>query len=413
MQITLVVPWYGDDTTGGAETQARNLARALHAQGSAVAVWASTGRDSFHPTATAHYPAGHSTLDGIPLWRFRPSLPDARGIPHFFAQHPHLLPPLAYPKHELDLLGSLLSSDELYAAIVREQQQRVFVFLPYPFPTTFWGAMLAPQRSVLLPCLHDEPYAYYQTYHTLMQQVRGVLANSPAEADLARRLYTLPDHRLAVPGEGIDLTPIGDGARFRRQFVLADGTRLLLYVGRRDASKNIPLLLTYMREYWAQRGDVAKLLLIGRGDLPIPPRMDARQHADAPVFDLGFQPEHTKHDAYAAADLFVLPSTIESFSIVLMEAWLQGTPALVNAACAVTADHVQRSGGGVTFDRYATFAAALDVLLPQPALRATLGARGAAYVRATCDWHTVARETYAAIDRFLATPPSVAIAGAA
>jgi glycosyltransferase involved in cell wall biosynthesis len=400
--ITIVSPWYGPDTTGGAETQARSLARALHALGVAVRVWASTGRDSFHPGEEHHYPAGSSELDGIPLWRFPPTPADERGIPHFFRQRPDLLPPLdGFAPHELQLLGSLLGSDHLYEAVLQavteERDQTRFIFIPYAFPTSFWGALLAREQSFLLPCLHDEPYARYVTYRYLFQQVRGVLANSHPEAELARRLYGLSDQQLHVPGEGIDLSPRGDGAAFRQCHELPDCLPLLLYVGRRDASKNIPLLLSYSREYWARRGFPFRLLLAGRGDVPIPSRLDARRCPDAPLLDLGYISEQEKHNACAAADLFVLPSLYESFSIVLMEAWLQGTPALVHRDCNVTADHCQRSGGGLMFGDFGTFAAALDLLLARPTLRQTLGARGHAYVLATCDWEGVARRTAAAV----------------
>ncbi len=399
--ITIVTPWYGPDTTGGAETQARSLARALHACGEDVRVWASTGHDSFHPGDDHHYPAGASELDGIPLWRYVPSPADEHGIPLFFRQHPDLLPPLAnFATHELYLLGSLLSSDELYAAILAERERSLFIFIPYAFPTTFWGALLAPERSFLLPCLHDEPYAYYATYHYLFNQVRGILANSHPEAALAQRLYGLPAERLHVPGEGIDLSPRGDGAAFRRQYGLKNGSTdipLLLYAGRRDDSKNIPLLLAYTREYWARRSLDFRLLLLGQGTLSLPAALDARRTTGAPLLDLGFVSEQDKHNAYAAADVFVQPSLYESFSIVLMEAWLQGTPALVHRACDVTADHSQRSGGGLLFDGFGGFAAALDLLLAQPAVRHTLGTRGREYVLATCDWAGVARRTAAAV----------------
>jgi glycosyltransferase involved in cell wall biosynthesis len=403
--ITIVSPWYGPDTTGGAETQARSLARALHAIGVEVRVWSSTGRDSFHPGDDAHYSAGHSSLDDIPLWRFRPTPTDERGIPHFFRQHPDLLPPVdSFPPHELRLLGSLLGSDELYAAILAERSHTHFIFLPYPFPTTFWGALLATERSFVLPCLHDEPYARYSTYRYMFTQVRGVLANSHPEAHLIRWLYDLPAAQVHVPGEGIDLAPRGDGAAFRRAYGLdsldngaAQAMPLLLYVGRRDESKNISLLLAYTREYWARRGQPFRLLLAGRGDLEIPASLDARRNPDAPLLDIGFVEQQTKHDAYAAADVFVQPSQYESFSIVLMEAWLQSTPALVYNACNVTADHCQRSGGGLAFGDFGTFAAALDTLLAQSALRQTLGSRGRDYVLATCDWSEVARRTAAAM----------------
>lgn len=389
--ITIVSPWYGPDTIGGAETQARSLARSLHAREVAVQVWSSTARDSFHPTDVAHYSAGHGEVDGIPVWRFRPTPADERGVPLFVRRRPGMLPDLdQFPPHELRLLGSLLGSDELYAAILAERVHMRFIFLPYPFPTTFWGALLAPEQSYLLPCLHNEPYAYYSTYRYLFRQVRGVLANSFAEADLIRRLYGVPDKRVHVPGEGIDLHPRGEGAAFRRRYGLPDPA-LLLYVGRRDESKNIALLLAYVREYWASRAIPLKLVLIGQGDVAVPGPL-------APlVLDLGYVSAQDKYDAYAAADVFIQPSIYESFSIVLMEAWLQGTPALVNGHCAVTADHCQRSGGGLIFRDFGTFAAALDLLLARPDAQQALGARGREYVLATCNWDDVARQTAAAV----------------
>ncbi|PDW01885.1 glycosyltransferase family 4 protein [Candidatus Viridilinea mediisalina] len=401
--ITLVLPWFGPESAGGAETQARALAQSLHALGVPVRVWASTGQDSFQPGVAGwpygtrpYYPPGHSLVDGVPVWRFHATRADAQGLPRLFALRPQLCPDLSqFALHELRLLGSLLGSDQLYAAILaaRHDPDNRFIFLPYPFPTTFWGTLLAPAHSYVLACLHDEPYARYRTYRFMLHQARGMLANSHPEAALAQQLYGLPAERIVVTGEGIDLHARGDAARFRQRYHLGDQP-LLLFAGRRDASKNLPLLLAYLREYQARRGAPCRLALMGAGTLS----MEAAGYASALepwVLDLGFLDAQTKQDAYAAADIFVQPSLHESFSIVLMEAWLQGTPALVHADCAVTADHAQRSGGGLAWRSFGEFAAALDLLLAHPDLRYSLGQRGRAYVLATCDWATVARRTAA------------------
>ena len=396
LMITFVLPWFGPDSAGGAESQARGLARALLEAGAPVRVWASTGRDSFHPGEDSHYPAGHSELEGVPVWRYRPSPADERGVPRFFAAHPELLPDLGrFTVHELRLLGSLLGGDELYEAIYRERENpaNCFIFMPYPFPGSFWGTLIAPERSYLLACLHDEPYARYGTYAFMFSRCRGVLANSHSEAELVRRLYELPDERICVAGEGIDLTPKGDGAVLRRRHGLGDEP-LLLYVGRRDESKNLPMLLAYSREYRARRGTALRLALIGPGELDMGQAMYSPGLAEFAI-DLGFLDERAKHDAYAAADIFVQPSLHESFSIVLMEAWLQGAPALVHTGCAVTADHARRSGGGLAFGSFGEFAAALDLLLSSLELRRTLGERGRAFVLETCDWAVVAHRTAA------------------
>jgi len=109
---------------------------------------------------------------------------------------------------------------------------------------------------------------------------------------------------------------------------------------------------------------------------------------------LGFVPEPDKLGAFAAATLFCQPSIHESFSIVLMEAWGQGKAALVNARCDVTREHCQQSQGGLYFNGYQEFEAALDLLLSDEGLRRRLGERGRRYVERNYTWEQVA-------DRFL------------
>ncbi len=389
--ITIIIPWFGRDTAGGAETQARQLAQAIHALGVPVEVWATTGRDAFSPPKP-YYAEGADEVDGVPVRRFaltppsiEPHVPAAVARRGLHAQLP------AFPDHELRLLASLVSSDALLDAIAAESAGRRFLFVLYAFPTSFWGALLAGERAHLLPCLHDEPYARYSTTRWLFRHARRALANSPAERDLALHLYDLPPEQVVAAGEGIDLTHRGDGTAFRARRNLHGP--LLMYAGRADLSKNIPLLLGYLREYWARRGTPLTLIRTGRDPIELPPALGAI------VLDLGDVSVQERQDAYAAADLFVHPSVHESFSIVLMEAWLQGTPALVHAACAVTRQAAEASGGGLAFHDFGEFAAALDLLLADADLRADMGQRGREFVLATCDWADVARRTVDAITR--------------
>jgi len=387
--ITIVIPWFGRDTAGGAETQAHQLAQAIHALGVPIEVWATTGRDAFAPPEP-YYSEGPDELDGVPVRRFALTLPHADPyVPPAVARRGLHTQLPAFPDHELRLLASLVSSDALLEAIAAEGLSRRFLFVLYPFPTSFWGALLAGERAHLLPCLHDEPYARYNTVRWLFRHARRALANSQAERDLALRLYDLPPDRVIAAGEGIDLTARGDGVAFRARRGLHGP--LLMYAGRADLSKNIPLLLGYLREYWARRGTPLTLIRTGRDPIELPPALGAI------VLDLCDVSVQERQDAYAAADLFVHPSVHESFSIVLMEAWLQGTPALVHADCAVTRQAAEASGGGLAFHDFGEFAAALDMLLADAELRRELGRRGHEFVLATCDWADVARKTVEAI----------------
>jgi glycosyltransferase involved in cell wall biosynthesis len=66
-----------------------------------------------------------------------------------------------------------------------------------------------------------------------------------------------------------------------------------------------------------------------------------------------------------------------------------GRPVLVNAACRVLEGQCVRSGGGLFYRGYSEFAEALRMLAGDPALRASLGAAGRAYVRREYDWDVV------------------------
>jgi glycosyltransferase involved in cell wall biosynthesis len=164
-----------------------------------------------------------------------------------------------------------------------------------------------------------------------------------------------------------------------------------MYAGRKTPGKNVPLLITYFCRYRRRRDTPLQLVLIGGGQLPIPP--DCRRA----VHDLGFVPEQDKHDAYAAAAVFCQPSVHESFSIVLMEAWVQRAAALVNARCDVTRDHCQRGQGGLYFNGYQEFEAALDLLLSDEGLRRKLGERGRRYVEQNFSWERVTRRVLDAV----------------
>lgn len=387
--ITIVIPWFGYETAGGAETQARQLAQAIHSLGVPIEVWTTTARDSFAPSA-AYYPVGPTTVDGVAVRRF-PFTPPSEdfAIPPIVRQHAATAMLTPFPREELRLLASLVSSDALLEAIVAERATRQFLFVLYAFPTSFWGTLLAGERAHLLPCLHDEPYARYSTYRWMFRQARRMLANSRAEGALAHELYDLSHEQIVVAGEGIDLKQRGDGAAFRARHHLQGP--LLMYAGRRDEGKNFPLLLAYVREYWARRGTGVTFIVTGRDPFELPSSMRGL------VLDLGYVSVQEKADAFAAADVYVHASTNESFSIVMMEAWLQGTPVLVNEQCAVTREAVENSAGGLSFSSFAEFAAALDMLLADPMLRSALGRNGQAYVLDTCRWEDVAQRTIAAL----------------
>jgi glycosyltransferase involved in cell wall biosynthesis len=179
-----------------------------------------------------------------------------------------------------------------------------------------------------------------------MFEVCGVIFNSPPEAALAHRLYDLGDHPSGVVGPGFELSPPPASRiaqAFRRRHRL-EGP-LLLYLGRKERGKNVHLLIKYALRYRATHRKDLTLVLAGDGPVGLPPGTEG-------VRDLGYLEPEDKAAAYAAATVVCQPSWNESFSIVLMEAWLAGTPVLVHTRCPVTTHHVRAAEGGQPFDDF-------------------------------------------------------------
>ena len=99
----------------------------------------------------------------------------------------------------------------------------------------------------------------------------------------------------------------------------------------------------------------------------------------------GIVDEADKWDIVRDATVSVSPSALESFSLVVLEAWVERVPVVVNGTCDPTREHCERSGGGLWFTSYREFEAVLDRLLGDAALRGRW-ARRAGLRRSLYQW---------------------------
>lgn len=380
--ITFVAPWYGPDVPGGAEAETRRTVHRLHRAGLPVEVLTTTTRDLYADWGRNYHPAGPATLDGIAVHRFPVENRDRAAFDAINVRLMHNQPIRA--ADEMTYIEEMIRAPALYEFMAREAPQRLYVLIPYMFSTTYFGAQVCPERTVMIPCLHDESYARLGIYRKVIPAVRALVFHTETERELADRLFPAhPGQIRTVLGEGVDTEVTADPARFRAQYGI-DGP-FVLYAGRREPGKNTNLLIDYWSRYWRVTGRErgARLVLLGPGDVAIPPDC-----ADG-FIDLGFVAAQDKLDAHAAATIFCLPSVNESFSLVLMESWLQRAPALVHGHCAVTVEHCRNSNGGLYFVDYEEFAATLDYLFDHPAVAARMGAGGRRYVLENYQWGTI------------------------
>lgn len=389
--IAFVVPRYGVQSAGGAEMLAQGVAERLAATGDEVSVLTTCARDHF--TWANHYRPGTETIRGVTVHRFPvdPREPDS----DFASIQERISRGAAVsPEEEERWIRGSVHSAPLYD-FIRENRDRFrcFIFLPYLFGTTWAGSAVVPEKSLLIPCLHDEPYARLGIFRDMFMRVRGLLFNSRPERELAGRLFGTEDARAAVAGMGFEARERYRPDRFCGKFGIKGP--FLLYAGRREQGKNTPLLVEYVRAF--RKGNPAKplsLVLLGTGEVRIPP------DSAGDILDIGYVDEALKHDGYAACLALCQPSVNESLSIVLMEAWLAGTAGLVNARCTVTSDHCARSNGGLAFRDYYEFEECVHLLLDRPGLRESLAAGGARYAENEYSWDAALKRYRGALDRF-------------
>ena len=339
-----------------------------------------------HETWENVLPPGISEEDGLRVHRFLVGPRDQR---RYDELHAKVASEGASYATELEWLSNSVWSRDLQVFLEdKGPSYDLVVFSPYLFGTTLWGAQVDPERSVLLPCLHDEGYARLVTVGRVFEAVRGCIFNSEAEQRFARRLYGAADGH--VVGIGFDRPSDAPTVGFAEPRGLG---RYLLYAGRIEEAKHVDVAVEYASRYAAERVEAPQLVLIGSGSYCIP------NWAVETVQRIGFLSDEERRAAYAEALALVNPSHLESLSIVLLEAWLEGTPALVASGSDVLREHLERSNGGFSFRSYPEFRDAVDQLLQDAELGKRLGAAGRSYVVGRYGWPSVRERLSHALER--------------
>ncbi len=375
-RLALVPPRYGPDVIGGAELVLREAAHGLAARGWEVEVLTTCARD--HHTWANHYPAGTSQDGPVTIRRF-PVVQDTNGearatLPAVLAQGG--VPSLALQEA---WMNDGLRVPELFHALLDDAHTyRAIVVSPYLFWTSFAGGLVAPARTILRPCLHDEPEARLELFEPLFGGVAKLWLNTLPEQELLDDLW--PAHAPAeIIGEGMPVPEGYDPEGFRARHGLGDRP-FVLYAGRREGAKGWEQLLDNFCATVRRHQLDLSLVTFGTGDVRPPPDMADR------VIDLGLVSDQDRDDAFAAASAYLQPSALESFSRTVMEAWMAGTPVIANGASAVVSWHCERSGAGLTYDDAADLEQCLRFVAEAPGDASALAAPGRAYVLDNYTW---------------------------
>lgn len=388
LRLAMVVPRFGERVVGGAELHARWLAEHLAGAGHEVEVFTTCALD--HYTWRNELEPGTERRGPLTVRRF---LCDDRDPGIHGELERAIVQGLRLSRDEelLWLRNGVASSPMEEELDRRGSDYDAVIPIPYLFGTSYFAFAVRPERTMPIPCLHDEPYARLGFVADMLSRSRGILFNTGAEVSFARTLTDdLPPWTTVAlgfdPPERVD--PEGVRRRYKLQ------RPFLLYVGRREGGKNTPLLQDHFMRYKHRRPGDLELVMVGGGD-------DPPKHPD--IRELDFDWAH-RDSLYRAATVFCQPSTNESLSIVLMQAWLGRCTVVVHGDCAVTREHCERSNGGLWFSTYAEFEEVFDRLMADADLRAALGRNGYDYVRTEYSWDAVLGRFHEAVGAWLGVP---------
>ncbi|WP_292388500.1 glycosyltransferase family 4 protein [Methanosarcina sp. UBA5] len=378
MKIAFVVPWYGE-IPGGAESECKNTAENLSRNGIEVEILTTCVKEFNSDWNSNYYEEGVSQLKNVTIRRFKVR---QRNIKLFDRVNSKLMHNQKISaKEEQIYIEEMINSDDLCHYIdIHGSDYNYFLFIPYMFGTTYYGSQIHPKKSFLIPCLHDESYAYMDIYKNMFQNVAGLIYHAEPEAKLANEIFDIKGKQIIL-GEGIDTNISFEAKRFREKYGIHSD--FILYAGRREPGKNTPLLIDFFCKYKLRNQNELKLVLIGSGEVSIPEKFKKE------ILDLGFVQKQDKYDAFAAASLLCQPSINESFSIVIMESWLCLTPVLVHSGCAVTKNHCIKGRSGLYFKNFEEFEGCINFYLNNPLLRRKMAINGKKYVDENFNWDRI------------------------
>jgi glycosyltransferase involved in cell wall biosynthesis len=311
-------------------------------------------------------------IDAQPIQINRATRFYARKWLEFYSVAPGIVPWLWTNVHRFDVvhIHALFSFSSIAAAIVARAQGVPYIIRPLGTLTTYGFRQRRHWLKRLSLAFIEGPI------------LRGSVAThftSKAEWDEAAAL--------GIPMRGI-VIPLGVGEpapanreALLRDFPTLEGRQRLLFLSRLDPKKNLEGLLRAFAELQHCRAQ-ATLLIAGDGPAPYVAILKALARSlgiARHVFWLGHIEGSRKSAAFAAADVFVLPSFSENFGIAAVEALLAGLPCVLGEGIAIAKDIEEAGAGVVTAPEPKAIARALEQLLGDDTLRRDMGARGKAF----------------------------------
>ncbi len=378
LSVLDITEFYGE-TTGGVRTYLREKAQYVEARARYRQVLVLPGpRDAL------------TQSDGVRCYRLQgPRVP--RAEPYRFMLATRTNRRIAVHEHpDVIEVGSPGAVPWIVRLAARGLDSRVVAFYHSNFPRVFspW-----PERATgFRRAMHDLAWRYAR--HIDRHFAHTIVCSEFVANDLRRAGI---DRITRIP-LGVDLVHFHPGLRARRRDVrarygLPEGP-VAAFVGRFSPEKELDVLL----EAWpaVHRRTGAVLALIGHG--PMRRKLVAQADGAAWARFLPYERDRGQlAELLAALDLFVAPSSNETFGLAPLEALATGTPVL-SADRGGISEQVLASGAGARFMSGSAASLTEEAVTLLRSDLAALGARGRAYAERDHSWDSVFDRIFALYD---------------
>jgi D-inositol-3-phosphate glycosyltransferase len=224
-----------------------------------------------------------------------------------------------------------------------------------------------------------EPAQRIEVERTVATTADAIVVASSHEKHLLSALYGADPAKIAeVPcGVNLDLfTPIEKEVA-RQRLGLADGERIILFVGRIEPLKGVDILIGAAAQL--HENENFRVLIVGGDDRAEQNLAELRAQAETLDVDhhiefVGSVPHSQLPLYYNAADVCVVPSFYESFGLVAVESMACGTPVVASRVGGLASTILDgETGYLISWRCPEPFAERLELLLDNDELRASFG----------------------------------------
>ena len=248
--------------------------------------------------------------------------------------------------------------------------------LRLPIWSTYHTAL--PQYAQYLTgdaAMEELMWKYIVWFYNQMDLV-FVPSGSTAE-ELAQR--GIEPQKLRIYPRGVDVEMFHPSKRngvLEKRYQVKEGLKLL-YVGRVSKEKNLQLLGKAFKSLVRSHPEL-KMFIVGDG--PYQEEM-RREMAGTSCIFTGYLAGEELAEVYASCDLFVFPSTTDTFGNVVLEAQASGLPVIVTDAGGPQENVVQGKTGFIIPASEESFFNTIKMLIAQPQRLQEMGQAARAYVQ--------------------------------